>query len=163
MVLAEAISSSPNNPSCPVIRSRCFQGRIHDGQHLAPAQAEAIESTAFDQGFHHPLVHFGKIHPAGEIKEIFEGAPFLPFFQDHGNRCIPHALDGSQAEPDGVPIHGKASFAGIDVRGEHFDIHIPADTDVPAHLVRHGDDAVQESRHVFYRIVGFQPGGLISY
>ena len=147
----------------PLFTGRRFQGRVHNGQQLAPAQAESVHGTAFDQGFHHPLVHLGQVHPAGEVKEVPEGPPFLPFLQDHGDRRIPHAFDGPQTEADGVAVHGKPGFTGIDVRRQYLDAHVPAHPDVPAHLVCHGDDAVQEGGHVFHWVVGLQPGGVVGH
>ena len=147
----------------PLFTGRRFQGRVHNGQQLTPAQAESVHGTAFDQGFHHPLVHLGQVNPAGKIEEVLEGSPFRPFLQDHGHGRIPYAFDGPQAEPDGMAVHGEPGFTGVDVRRQHLDAHIPAHSDVPADLVRHGDDAVQEGGHVFHRVVGLQPGGLIGH
>ena len=102
-------------------------------QELPAPEPEAVQGTALDEPFHHPLIEVALAHPGAEVHEIREGTAF-PFLHQVPDHCVTDILDGGKAEPDLVPAYREARLALKHRRRQYFDTQPPAFADVLSEL-----------------------------
>ena len=148
----------------PLAGSTQINRLVHNSQHLRSSGAEGIHCAAFNHIFDNTLVDHAHIHTAAEIRQTLERTALVTG-ADNGIYCgITGIFDACQAEADGcILMYRKVVAAFVDIRRQDFDIIITADVDIPAHLIRITDNAVEEGRIELRTPVRLQISCFIGY
>ena len=137
---------------------------VHNSQHLRASGAEGIHCAAFNHIFDNTLVDHTHIHTAAEIRQTLERTALVTGADNCIDCGITGIFDACQAEANGcILMYRKVVTAFVDIRRQDFDIIITADVDIPAHLIRITDNAVEEGRIELRTPVRLQISGFIGY
>ncbi len=143
-------------------------GPVQIGKEEGSARFHRVEPTRLYEALQHPLVDRLAVYALDQVRKTLVGSTPLPFIHDQPGRRVPHSLDRSEAESDGVarPLlaldRGKAVSRLIDVRAEHPNLHLRAFRNEVGKLVRIAQLAGKDPRHEGNRMVGLQVSGLVA-
>ena len=147
--------------ACFLLRHRpdAVQGSQHGG-----AAPQRVEGSRLGQGLQRAPVQTRYVHPAAEITNGGIGAVGLALGHDGRDGSLPHRLDGSQANVQGIrsvrpfggSVGGVVHSRTVHVRQPDPDPHARAfiyRCHVPVRVVQ---PAVEHRCHVLQRMVGFE-------
>ena len=129
---------------------------IDDFQKLTAVVVHGIERACLDETFKGSAIEFAVVHALAEILERGKQAVRLPLLNKLLHKRASHTLDGCQTEADIIARNRKLVIGLVYVRREHRDAHITRRLNILGDLIRNIQNARQQRRQVFSRVVAFE-------
>ena len=144
-----------------LLAGRCVEHKLIDTQHLGAVQSKAVAGTGLDEIFQRPLVEIRSVHTGGKILKAGELPALLSLVHDLLDKAASDILDRRQAKADAARHDGEIVVGFIDIRRQQRNAHRAALGNILGDLDRASQHRRHERRHIFARVIAFEPRGLV--